>query len=128
MKPFLLALLSICFTESNAQNEIKLEELKEHIGESVKVHGKISGIETYSSKSNQKSTFIYVGEKYPKQALTIFISPDVRSKLAVLPSLSDLGNIVWASGKVEKYRGKARIIIQYPQQLDIIQDMQGEIE
>ena len=30
MKPFLLALLSICFTESNAQNEIKLEELKIH--------------------------------------------------------------------------------------------------
>jgi hypothetical protein len=128
MKPLLLALLLICFTASNAQRQIKLEELKEHIGDSVKIDGKISGIVTNYGTANQKPMFIYIGGKYPKQALTIFISPDVRSKLHVTLSLSDVGNIVWVSGKVEKYKGKARIIIRDPRQLDIMQDMQIELE
>lgn len=128
MKPLLLALLLICFIASNAQKEIRLEELKEHIGYSVKVQGKISGVIGNSGSTNQKPTFIYVGGNYPKQMLTIFISPDVRSKLQVTPLWSDVGNIVWVSGKVKKYKGNTLIVITDPRQLDIIQDMQGDVE
>jgi len=81
-----------------------------------------------SGSTNQKTTLIYVGGNYPKQMLTIFISPQVRSKLNVNPLLSDVGNMVWVSGKVEKYKGKTLIVIKDPRQLDIIQDMQGDIE
>jgi RecJ-like exonuclease len=128
MKPFLLASFLTCFIASNAQKEIRLEELKEYIGDSVKVQGKISGIIGNSKSNNQKPTFIYIGGNYPKQMLTIFISPDVRSELHVNPLLSDVGNMVWVSGKVEKYKGKTLIVIKDPRQLDIIQDMQGDIE
>jgi len=128
MKPLLLAFLITCFIASNAQKEIRLEELNEYIGDSVKVQGKISGLISNSASTNQKPTFIYVGGNYPKQMLTIFISPDVRSKLHVNPLLSDVGNMVWVSGKVEKYKGKTLIVIEDPRQLDIIQDMQGDIE
>jgi hypothetical protein len=44
MKPLLLALFLTCFIAGNAQKEIRLEELKEYIGDSVKVQGKISGM------------------------------------------------------------------------------------
>jgi hypothetical protein len=117
----------ICATTTNAQREVKLDELKEHIGDSVKVHGKISGVE-YSSSSKQKSMIIYVGEKYPKHALTIFISPDVLSKLHIVPSRLDAGNIMFVSGKVERYKGKTRMSIKDALQLDIIDNWQGELE
>jgi hypothetical protein len=128
MKLVLLGLLLIFFTASRAQKEIKLQDLKEHIGDNVKVQGKISGIVVPADSYNQKPTFIYVGGKYPKEALTIFVSPGVISQLHLVPCLTDIGNTVWVSGKVEKYKGKARIIIRDPQQLDIVQDMQGELE
>jgi len=128
MKPRLLAILLTCSIASNAQKEVKLEQLKEYIGDTVKVQGKISGMIGKSGTTNQKTTLIYVGGNYPKQMLTIFISPEVRSKLHVNPLLSDVGNMVWVSGKVEKYKGKTLIVIKDPRQLDIIQDMQGDIE
>jgi RecJ-like exonuclease len=128
MKPLLLAFFLICFIGSNAQKEIRLEEIKEYIGDSVKVQGKISGMIGNSKSNSQKPTVIYVGGNYPKQMLTIFISPEVRSTLHVNPLLSDVGNMVWVSGKVKKYKGKTLIVIKDPRQLDIIQDMQGDIE
>src|SRR5213595_3294920 len=126
MKPLLLAVLLTCFIASNAQKEIRLEELKEYIGDTVKVQGKISGMIGNFGSANKKTTLIYVGGNYPKQMLTIFISPEVRSKLHVNLLLSDVGNMVWVSGKVVKYKGKTLIVIKDPRQLDIIQDMQGD--
>lgn len=127
MKLLLLALLIVCFSATNAQKEVKLEELKEYIGDSVKVHGKISGVE-YSSSSKQKSMLIYVGENYPKQALTIVIPPDVLNKLHIVPSPADAGNIMLVAGKLERYKGKTRINIKDPLQLDVIDNRQGEPE
>jgi hypothetical protein len=128
MKPLLLALFLTCFIASNAQKEIGLEELKEYIGDSVKVQGKISGMVANSGRTNQKPTFLYVGGNYPKQMLTISISPAVRRQLQTTPFLTDVGNVVWVSGKVEKHKGQTLIVIKNPRQLDIIQDMQGEAE
>ena len=127
MKFHLLGALLICFIASHAQTEVKLEQLKDHIGDNVKVHGKISGVE-YSSGSGQKSMLIYLGEKYPRQALTVFISADVLNKLPIVPSPADAGNIMLVSGKVEQYKGKARINIKAPVQLDVIDNWQGEVE
>lgn len=126
MKLLLITSILVCAITSNAQKEVKLGELKEYIGDSVKVHGKISGLEYSNSK--QKSMLIYVGEKYPKQALTIFISPDVLSKLQIVPSPADAGNIMLVSGKLERYKGKTRISIKDPMQLDIVDSKQGEFE
>jgi hypothetical protein len=128
MKPLLLALFLSCFIASNAQKEIRLEELREYIGDSVKVQGKISGMVANSGRTNQKPTFLYVGGNYPKQMLIISISPAVRKQLQTTPFLTDVGNVVWVTGKVEKYKGKTLIVIKDPRQLDIIQDMQGEAE
>jgi hypothetical protein len=128
MKPLLLALFLTCFIAGNAQKEIRLEELKEYIGDSVKVQGKISGMVANSKRTNQKPTFLYVGGNYPKQMLIISISPAVRKQLQTTPFLTDVGNVVWVTGKVEKYKGKTLIVIKDPRQLDIIQDMQGEAE
>jgi hypothetical protein len=128
MKPLLLAFVLFYCSASNAQTEIKLEELKQHIGNNVKVQGKISGVTGRSASGTKEATFVYVGEKYPKQALTIIISPEAGSKLHITPSTSDIGNFIWVSGKLEKYKGRATIRITDPRQLEVVQDMQGEPE
>jgi hypothetical protein len=127
MKPLLAFAVLYC-SISNAQTEIKLQELKQHIGDSVKVQGKISGVAASSGGTNKQDTFIYVGEKYPRQALTLSISLEAIKKLHITPSVADVGNIVWVSGKLEAYKGKATIRVTDPRQLDIVQDMQGEPE
>ena len=114
MKLLLLALFLTCFIGSNAQKEIRLEQLKEYIGDSVKVQGKISGMVANSGRRNQKPTFLYVGGNYPKQMLTISISPAVRRQLQTTPFLTDVGNVVWVSGKVEKYKGQTLIVLKIP--------------
>jgi DNA/RNA endonuclease YhcR with UshA esterase domain len=128
MKPLLLAFVLFYFSASNAQTEIKLQELKDYIGDNVKVQGIISGVTGRSASATKEATLIYVGEKYPKQALTIIISPGAGSKLHITPSTSDIGNFVWVSGKLEKYKGRATIRITDPRQLEVVQDMQGEPE
>jgi hypothetical protein len=128
MKPLLLAVFVFCYSVSIAQTEVKLEDLKAHIGDTVKVQGKISGVAANIENANRNPILIYVGEKYPHQAFTISISTNVISKLHITPSGSDVGNIVWVYGRVEKYSGKLRINITDPRQIDIVQDMQGEPE
>jgi hypothetical protein len=63
-----------------------------------------------------------------KQALTIVITPDVLNKLHIVPSPADAGNIILVAGKPERYKGKTRINIKDPLQLDVIDNRQGEPE
>lgn len=61
------ALLLILFSISAlAQQEIKLEELKDHIGDSVKVKGEIFGVR-YLPSTRNTPTFINIGAAYPNQ-------------------------------------------------------------
>jgi len=121
-----LTLFLAAFTISTyAQKEIKLEELKEHIGDSVKVQGIISGV-SFLENSKNTPTFISVGASYPSQLLTVVIWGDVRSKLVIAPSTKDAGNKIIVSGKVEIYKDKPQIVIKDIKQLEIVQDAQGE--
>gem|GEM_PF-3184844 len=127
MKLLLIAAILACAISSNAQKEVKLDELKEYIGNSVKVHGKISGVK-YSSNSKQKSMLIYVADEDSKPVLTVFIPANVLNKLHIRPSLADAGNIILVSGKLEGHKGKTRINLKEPMQLDIVDNRQGELE
>jgi DNA/RNA endonuclease YhcR with UshA esterase domain len=127
MKLFTLLLLSFSFLNSYAQKEIKLEELKDHIGDSVILQGKISEVHYLESAKN-KPTLINIGGVYPNQLLTIVIREDVRSQLHLTPSSKDIGNKVWVAGKIEVYNNKLQIVIRQPKQIDIIQDSQGDLD
>lgn len=122
MKLVILALFSLCFTYSYAQTEVKLEELKDHIGDSVKVKGKISGTR-YLEAAKNTPTFINVGGAYPNQLLTIVIWADVRKNLGYDPSdKKNVGGMAVVTGKVELYRDKPQIVITDPSQLQIFID------
>lgn len=125
MRIVIALLLTAIATQLYAQKEIKPEEIKDHVGDSVMVQGKISGVRFFESNSR---TLINVGAPYPNQVFTIVILPDVRSKLHVLPTSSDVGNIVWVAGRIELYKGKPQIVIKDVQQIDIIQSMQKDLD
>jgi hypothetical protein len=55
-----------------AQQEIKLEEVRNHIGDSVKLRAKIYGAK-YLETSANTPTFLDVGGHYPKAPLTLLI-------------------------------------------------------
>jgi hypothetical protein len=65
---FLILLLSATITFS--QTTIKLEEISKHVGDSVKVCGKVYGIR-YLEQSENSLTFINIGGSYPNQLLTV---------------------------------------------------------
>jgi DNA/RNA endonuclease YhcR with UshA esterase domain len=118
----ILLLFFIFASSSYAQREIKLDELKDHIGDSVKVRGKVYGIR-YLQNSKNAPTFINVGAMYPNQSLTVVVWDDVRKKLTY--DLSDkkfAQGFAVVTGKVELYKDKPQIVIRDSKQLVFIYD------
>jgi hypothetical protein len=64
----LLGVLFSCFS----QTKVKLDELKDHIGDSVVVEGSVSGTR-YLENADRSPTFLNIGGAYPKNLLTIVI-------------------------------------------------------
>ena len=122
MRLFILAFLSLSFLSTLAQQELKPEELKDHIGDSVTVKGKIFGVRYFESAKNSP-TLINVGGTYPNQVYTIVIFGDVRKKLGFDPEESKYtGGIAIVTGRVELYKDKPQIVITDPAQLQILND------
>lgn len=67
-----------------AQQEIKLEEIKDHIGDSVKIMAKIYGGK-FLENAKGTPTFLNVGGNYPNAPLTLVIWSDVRSQFKTAP-------------------------------------------
>lgn len=124
MRILLAAIFSLCFIASNAQKEIKLAEVKDHIGDSVKVEGIISGVR-YLETAKNTPTFINVGGNYPNQLLTVVIWGDVRKYMSSVPATKDEGSKIIVTGKIELYKDKPQIVVKDPAQLEIVQDAQG---
>jgi hypothetical protein len=120
MKSLFVFLFTILAISAYAQTEIKLEDISKHVGDSVKVRGKIFGAKYLESAKNSP-TFLNVGAAYPNQLLTIVIWGDVRKKLGYAPE--DIRNpspVAIITGKVELYKDKPQIVIYDPAQLVIV--------
>jgi DNA/RNA endonuclease YhcR with UshA esterase domain len=122
MRFIVLALLSFSYLTSIGQKDVKLEELKDHIGDSVKVNGKISGAR-YLETAKDSPTFLNVGGVYPNQDLTIVIWGEVRKKMNYNPAeKKNIGGMAVVTGKVELFKNKPQIVINDPSQLLILVD------
>lgn len=122
MKLLITLLLIAGFSTAKAQTEIKIEEVANHIGDSVKVKGRIFGVR-YLETANNTPTFINIGAAYPNQVLTVVIWGDVRKKLDYTPEDKKYaGGMAVVTGKVELFKGKPQIVIHTPGQLTILYD------
>ncbi|HAO46185.1 MAG TPA: hypothetical protein DCQ97_04625 [Chitinophagaceae bacterium] len=99
----------------HAQTSIKLEDVKQHIGDSVTVCGKVEDLRYFESSKNSP-TFLNIGGKYPNQLLTVVIWGDVRKQFKKSPD--DLKNKeVCFTGRIILYKDRPEIVIEKPEQL-----------
>jgi hypothetical protein len=119
MKKMLTAvLLTIGAYSASAQQTIKLEELSNHIGDSVIVSGKVFG-GRFLSKSENAPTFLNVGGDFPNQLLTLVVWGKDRSNFKNAPEEAYKGQEVQVAGKVELHRGKPQMILYHDNQIAI---------
>lgn len=111
MKKCRLVLLAV-FIARNAmsQQEIKMEELSKHVGDSVTVCTKIYG-GIYLDRSNGTPTLLNAGASYPNAPLTILIGSDARRFFKEAPEVFYKDKEVCVTGKIKIYRDKPEIVV-----------------
>ena len=121
MKYILTTIILFSFLISRSQTKIELSEVASHVGDSVKLEGKIFGIRSFE---NGGETFILVnlGAAYPNQLLTLKVYPSSKSEGTILPGKDNIGDTAIVIGKVELYKGKPQIVVRDPGQLLIVQE------
>ena len=113
---FLIAFISVA-TIAYSQKTIKLEDVGKHVGDSVKVCGKVYGIR-YFEQSKNSPTLINIGGAYPNQLLTVVIWGDVRNKFEKTPEELFRDKDVCVTGKIELYKGKEQVLVREKEQIE----------
>jgi micrococcal nuclease len=99
-----------------SQKQIQLEEVKDHIGDSVTLRAIIYG-GRYLPSTKGSPTFLDVGGEYPNAPLTLVIWRDTREKFTTSPEILYQTRREFITGKIILYKGKPEIIIRSPSQL-----------
>ncbi len=86
---------------------VQLKEVKDFIGQNVKVEGKV-----YGTKDMGSMVLVNVGAAYPNQLLTVVLKGDAKTIASKI-----VGKTIVVSGTVGDYKGKPEIIITNPDQL-----------
>jgi hypothetical protein len=116
-KAYVLFAFGLCSCMlSYAQPIIKPAEAPQHIGDSVKVCGKIYGGKYLEAAKNQP-TFLNMGAIYPNQQLTIVIWGNVRKSFAYVPEKELTNKMVCVTGRIEEFNNKPQIVINNVAQL-----------
>ncbi|MEO6252853.1 MAG: hypothetical protein ABIO79_06090 [Ferruginibacter sp.] len=111
MKQFLFSFFAFFIMgTANAQTTIKLDEVSQHIGDSVTVCGVVTDMR-YFENSKNKPTFLNMGARYPNQKLTVVIWESVRTQFT--GKVEDLkGKEICITGRIILYKEKPEIVIE----------------
>lgn len=107
--------ISLCFfaLSSFAQQEIKIDDAKDHVGELVKICTKIYGGKYFERDT---LTLLNAGAPYPQSPLTVVIRGNARSEFKS-PETYYNGTEVCVTGKIELYKDKPEIEITSKSQI-----------
>ena len=87
-------------------------EAKDFIGEEVTVRGKVARV-----AKPKETIFINFNKDWQNDPFTVVIFKDDVNKF---PAIYDIeGKMIYVSGKVQEFRGKAEIILKDPSQLKV---------
>lgn len=114
---FIFTILITLFSSSivTAQTKINLDEINNHIGDSVTICGLVADMR-YFENSKGKPTFLNIGDRYPKQKITIVIWGKTREEFTEKPE-QVLKKQICVSGRIILYKEKPEIVIERPEQL-----------
>ena len=116
MKDILIAIFCLATLSSFAQKEIKIDDAKNHVSDSVKICTKIYG-RKYLENTKGTPTFLNAGGYYPNAPLTIIIWADARKEFNNAPEEFYKGKEVCITGKIELFKDKPQIVITNKSQI-----------
>jgi hypothetical protein len=120
MKYLFSFILLISFSAAWAQTPAKLEDIGNHVGDSISVSGKVYSIR-YLESAKGAPTLMNLGAAFPNQLLTVVIFGEDRKNFKEAPETYYKDKTVTIVGKVNLYREKPQIVVQNPSQI-IIRD------
>ncbi len=94
------------------------EEAAKHVGDSIKVCGKIFGGRFFET-SNGSPTLLNMGAAFPASPLTIMIPGTVRGKLGYVPEADLKDKNICVRGRVVLFKDRPEIIVYDISQLEI---------
>jgi len=119
MKSIFVLLIALgCFSIAGAQDTIKLEQVKQHVGDSVIVCGRVDDTH-YLVTADNSPTFLNMGGVYPKQLLTVVIWADAREQIKGKPEADFKNKNICITGKIELYKGNLQIVIKKAEQIKL---------
>ncbi len=125
MKSILISILCTIGFTTFAQNEIKVDDAKNHPGESVKICTKIYGGKSIIN-SRDTLTLLDVGKPYPDAPLRLVIKGQAQNEFTGDIVKYYSGMNVCVSGKIELYKGKPEI--QITKKAQIFEQMKDKVD
>jgi hypothetical protein len=116
MRYLLTLLCVILFSVSNAQTEVKAEDLKSRVGDTIKFCGKVFTARLME-RSAKTPTFINIDAAYPNQV----VLGDDRKNFKNQPEEFYLNKKVCIVGKLETFKDQLQIVIHSEEQLTVIE-------
>lgn len=116
MKPFILSFFIFLCVNSYAQQSIELQNVRDHVGDSVKLKALIYGGK-YLQNVKGSPTFLNVGGQYPNELLTLVIWNNTRREFIQAPEDIYNHKMAWITGKVILYKDRPEIVISNPDQI-----------
>jgi hypothetical protein len=119
MKRDLVILLFFTSFTVNAQNYIRLPEASGHIGETVRVSGRVFDT-LLSLDGENNSRLLMMGNDCPGQTLLIAITEETRKTMNSKPEDRLTRKRIWVAGKLEEVAGQIRLVISNQNDIEII--------
>ncbi len=114
-KTVLLSTFSFFFLSAFSQT-IPPEEVKNKVGKTVTVLGKVVDAR-YLSSSAKQPTLLNIDKAFPNQIFTVVIYGENRKAFGYKPEEVLLGKNIFVTGKVTMYNGKPQVEIAKPEQI-----------
>jgi hypothetical protein len=118
MKKLFTLIAFIGFAQFGFAQTLTPDEAAKHVGETVKVCGKIFGGRFFET-SNNCPTLLNMGAAYPASPLTIMVTLEVRNKLGYMPEQELKEKNICVTGKVEMFKGKPEIVVNDVAQIEV---------
>lgn len=119
MKKLCVALFVLFISlKGYAQKEIKAEDAKDNVGDTVKVCTKIFD-SNYDEISKGSPTYLYTSQQNPTAALTFIIWGEKRKYFDYKPEKDLKERDVCVTGKIELLKDKPIIVIDKQSQIEI---------
>jgi hypothetical protein len=119
MKKFLIFSLISLSSAIGFSQTLTPEEAGKHVGDSVKVCGKIFG-GRFLETSNGAPTLLNMGAAYPKNPFTIWVAGTVRAKMGYAPEITLKDKDVCVKGTVTLYKEKPEIRVNEISQIEVL--------